>query len=143
MNTDAFVLDARLEQDTLFIFDAPLSRIGLMNDARFPWLIVVPRVPNVREWLDLNSPQQAQLQAEINACCKTLLRAFPESEKLNIAALGNVVPQLHIHVILRHAKDDAWPNPVWGYGQRTLYSMDAMHALASQLANTLQTTISL
>lgn len=122
MNTAAFALDSRLEQDTLFVIDAPLSRIGLMNDARFPWLILVPRVANVREWPDLSLENQLQLQTEINAAANALQQAFPHGEKLNIAALGNVVPQLHIHVILRHAGDAAWPNPVWNSGPRQPYS---------------------
>ena len=122
MNSPEFRLDARLAKDTHFLLDAPLCRIGLMDDARFPWLILVPRVPNVREWPDLSTEHQFQLQAEINAAARALQSAFPQGEKLNIAALGNVVPQLHIHVILRHAGDAAWPAPVWNSGQRQLYS---------------------
>ncbi len=135
------MLDSRLAQDTLFILDGPLSHIGLMNDARFPWLIVVPRKANAREWLDLDRAEQTQLQAEINACAKALQKEFPDGEKLNIAALGNVVSQLHVHVILRNQHDAAWPNPVWGFGQRTHYDVEAMQSLASQLTNTLQGTL--
>ena len=141
MNTAVFSLDPRLEQDTIFILDGPLSRIGLMKDARFPWLIVVPRKTQAREWLDLNATEQALLQTEINACAIALQEKFPDGEKLNIAALGNVVSQLHVHVILRNQHDAAWPNPVWGFGQRTLYTADAMKDLASHLANTLQSTL--
>ncbi len=143
MNTAVFSLDPRLEQDTLFIHDGPLSRIGLMNDARFPWLIVVPRKAQAREWLDLNATEQALLQTEINACALALQEKFPDGAKLNIAALGNVVSQLHIHVILRNPHDAAWPNPVWGFGQKTMYTPNVMKDLASQLANTLQTTLSI
>jgi len=82
----------------------------------------VPRVANVREWPDLSTEQQWQLQSEINACARALQQVFPHGEKLNIAALGNVVPQLHIHVILRHAGDAAWPAPVWNAGMRMAYS---------------------
>ena len=121
MNDSGFSLDARLARDTRFLLDAPLCRVGLMDDARFPWLILVPCVPNVREWTDLSSIQQMQLQVEINAAARALQKAFPHGEKLNIAALGNVVPQLHIHVILRHAGDAAWPKPVWGAGERKAY----------------------
>jgi diadenosine tetraphosphate (Ap4A) HIT family hydrolase len=141
MNTVAFTLDPRLDQDTQHVIDGPFSRIVLMNDARFPWLIVVPRVPNVREWLDLDSAQQSQLQFEINACAQALQAIFPDGEKLNIAALGNVVNQLHVHVILRNQHDVAWPNPVWGFGQRTFYKADAMKDLASHLADTLQSKL--
>jgi diadenosine tetraphosphate (Ap4A) HIT family hydrolase len=122
MNSPEFRLDTRLDKDTHFLLDAPLCRIGLMDDARFPWLILVPRLPNVREWPDLSTEHQLQLQAEINAAARALQSAFPHGEKLNIAALGNVVPQLHIHVILRHAGDAAWPAPVWNSGVRELYS---------------------
>lgn len=125
MNTPAFALDARLAADTHFLCDAPLCRIGLMDDARFPWLILVPRRLNVREWPDLDTPDQLQLQAEINAATRALRHAFPHGEKLNIAALGNVVPQLHIHVILRHAGDTAWPKPVWNEGVREPYSSES------------------
>ena len=121
MNDSGFSLDARLARDTRFLLDAPLCRVGLMDDARFPWLILVPCVPNVREWTDLSSIQQMQLQVEINAAARALQKAFPHGEKLNIAALGNVVPQLHIHVILRRAGDAAWPKPVWGAGEREAY----------------------
>ena len=121
MNQPEFQLDWRLEADTRFVLDAPLCRIGLMDDARFPWLILVPRVPNVREWPDLGSIQQMQLQVEINAAARALQAVFPHGQKLNIAALGNVVPQLHIHVILRHEGDAAWPAPVWNSGTREGY----------------------
>jgi diadenosine tetraphosphate (Ap4A) HIT family hydrolase len=133
MNTPAFTLDYRLAADTHFLIDAPLCRIGLMDDARFPWLILVPRVPNVREWPDLGGIQQVQLQVEINAAARALQQAFPQGEKLNIAALGNVVPQLHIHVILRHAGDAAWPNPVWNSGTREAYGKEAAHSALSAI----------
>ena len=133
MNKLAFSLDSRIEKDTCFIIDGALSRIGLMNDSRYPWLILVPRVANTREWTELNEAQQLQLQAEINRCAKALQQVFPIGTKLNIAALGNVVSQLHIHVILRHKDDDAWPNPVWGFGQRTFYSDSEMTQHVSKL----------
>jgi len=133
MNDPEFTLDPRLVKDTHFLLDAPLCRIGLMDDARFPWLILVPCVPLVREWPDLSSIQQVQLQVEINAAARALQHAFPQGEKLNIAALGNVVPQLHIHVILRHPGDAAWPNPVWGYGERESYTLDTAQLTLSAI----------
>lgn len=136
MNTPAFTLDHRLAADTRFLLDAPLCRVGLMDDARFPWLILVPRVPLVREWPDLSTIQQVQLQVEINATARALQQAFPHGEKLNIAALGNVVPQLHIHVILRHAGDAAWPKPVWNEGVREPYSREsALHTMSAIMAH--------
>lgn len=140
MNKPAFILDSRLEQDTHFICDGELSRIGLMNDSRYPWLILVPRLPDISEWTELSDSQQLQLQAEINRCAKALKQVFPIGTKLNIAALGNVVSQLHIHVILRHKDDDAWPNPVWGFGQRTFYSDSEMAQHVSKLSHILNAT---
>lgn len=138
MNKPEFELDTRLGNDTHFLLDAPLCRIGLMDDARFPWLILVPRVPNVREWPDLTTEQQWQLQTEINACANALRQVFPHGEKLNIAALGNVVPQLHIHVILRHAGDAAWPAPVWNTGTRESYTADHALSVLAQLKNAIE-----
>jgi diadenosine tetraphosphate (Ap4A) HIT family hydrolase len=133
MNSPEFTLDPRLANDTHFLLEAPLCRIGLMDDARFPWLILVPCVPRVREWPDLSSIQQMQLQVEINAAARALRQAFPQGEKLNIAALGNVVPQLHIHVILRHAGDAAWPKPVWGAGEREPYKSGSVQETLSAI----------
>lgn len=141
MNKPAFSLDSRIEQDTCFIADGVLSHIGLMNDSRFPWLIIVPRLANIREWIELNDAQQLQLQTEINACAKVLQQVFPIGTKLNIAALGNVVSQLHIHVILRHEKDSAWPNPVWGHGQRELYADNEIQQYVPKLQHVLSGTL--
>ncbi|MDA0954482.1 MAG: HIT domain-containing protein, partial [Proteobacteria bacterium] len=108
-----FELNPRLEADTDWVLDLQLSRVLLMDDSRYPWLILVPRIPNVREWLDLSSTDQALLLAEqlqVAQCLQTLL--LPD--KLNIATLGNIVPQLHLHIIARFETDFAWPSPVWG-----------------------------
>jgi diadenosine tetraphosphate (Ap4A) HIT family hydrolase len=137
MNSSEFRLDPRLDKDTHFLLDAPLCQIGLMDDARFPWLILVPRVPNVREWPDLTTEHQLQLQAEINAAARALQSAFPHGQKLNIAALGNVVPQLHIHVILRHPGDAAWPAPVWNSGQKQRYCDAELVNVLGRLKETL------
>ncbi|GAB2999640.1 HIT family protein [Arenimonas maotaiensis] len=142
MNQPEFRLDGRLEADTHFLLDAPLCRIGLMDDARFPWLILVPRVPNVREWPDLGTEHQLQLQAEINAAARALQSVFPHGQKLNIAALGNVVPQLHIHVILRHDGDAAWPAPVWNSGQRQPYGEAEAGRIISLLITSISETFS-
>ena len=138
MNSPEFTLDPRLERDTHCLLNAPLCRIGLMNDARFPWLVLVPRRPHVREWPDLDLADQLQLQAEINACARALQQVFPQGEKLNIAALGNVVPQLHIHVILRHAGDAVWPAPVWNSGAREAYSANEAQKVLAKLTTALE-----
>jgi diadenosine tetraphosphate (Ap4A) HIT family hydrolase len=85
----------------------------VVNDANWPWLLLVPRAPGVSEILDLDEVAQAQLMTEITRVARAL-KAVTECDKLNIAALGNVVPQLHVHVIARRAGDAAWPKPIWG-----------------------------
>lgn len=110
-----FLLDPRLAADSVFMADGPLSQVRLMDDTRFPWLLLVPRVADVSEWLQLDGSQQRLLLAEINQA-GNLLRAEPEVEKLNIGALGNIVRQFHVHLVGRHAADAAWPGPVWGSG---------------------------
>jgi diadenosine tetraphosphate (Ap4A) HIT family hydrolase len=92
-----------------------------MNDKRFPWLLLIPQVANASEWIDLSREQQHQLSDEI-MITSHLLQALVTPDKLNIATLGNQVPQLHIHLIARYKTDAAWPNPVWGQGSATGYS---------------------
>jgi diadenosine tetraphosphate (Ap4A) HIT family hydrolase len=110
-----FVLDPRLQADSVFVADGPLSQVRLIDDTRFPWLLLVPRVAAASEWIDLDGSQQRLLLAEINQLSQ-LLRAEPGVTKLNIGALGNIVPQLHVHLVGRHPGDAAWPGPVWGSG---------------------------
>lgn len=110
-----FVLDPRLATDSVFVADGPLSQVRLMNDTRFPWLLLVPRAPDATEWMDLDGGSQRLLLAEIHKV-GNLVRAQPEVHKLNIGALGNIVRQLHIHLVGRHEGDAAWPGPVWGSG---------------------------
>ena len=124
-----FVLDPRLAADTAFIADGPLSQVRLMDDTRFPWLVLVPRVNGVSEWLELDGGQQRLLLAEINQAGQ-LIRAQPGVEKLNIGALGNIVRQLHVHLTGRHDGDPAWPGPVWGHGAAVRH---APAALATQI----------
>ena len=117
MTTD-FTLDARLEGDSLPVTDLALCHIRLMNNARFPWLLLVPRVADAREVTDLPEASQQQLMREI-ALASRMLQSLTGADKMNIGALGNMVPQLHIHVIARFRGDPAWPNPVWGTGGET------------------------
>lgn len=131
-----FSLDPRLEADTLTVADGPLSRILLMNDARFPWLILVPRVAGASELFDLGADQQAQATEEI-AKTATVLKQLTGAMKINVGALGNIVPQLHIHIVARHASDAAWPGPVWGAGTAVRYSADAGDAFLLQLRHAL------
>ena len=115
-----FILDSRLAADSVFVADGPLSQMRLMDDARFPWLVLVPRVAEVSEWLELDGAQQRLLLAEINQAGNQI-RTEPGVEKLNIGALGNIVRQLHVHLVGRHAGDAAWPGPVWGSGAAQRY----------------------
>jgi diadenosine tetraphosphate (Ap4A) HIT family hydrolase len=120
-----FILDPRLAADSVFIADGPLSQVRLMNDARFTWLLLVPRVAHVSEWLELDGNQQRLLLAEINQV-GNLVRAQAGVQKLNIGALGNIVRQLHVHLVGRHDGDDAWPGPVWGSGAARPFSDDEL-----------------
>ncbi|WP_137043163.1 HIT domain-containing protein [Pseudolabrys sp. FHR47] len=120
MPDTSFSLHPQLTADTVPIGDLPLCRVLLANDANYPWLILVPRRPNIVELIDLDPADRAVLTAEIDAVSRAL-KAITECEKLNVAALGNVVPQLHVHVIGRRHSDAAWPKPVWGAAPATAY----------------------
>lgn len=125
-----FSLDPRLDADTYPIGDFALSTVRLMNDARFPWLILVPRRDGLAELIDLTEGERAALTGEIDHASR-VLKDLTACEKLNVAALGNIVRQLHIHVVARSAGDAAWPAPVWGQGTRTPYQpAEAEHLLA-------------
>ncbi len=126
-----FEPDARLAADSVFVADGPLSQVRLMDDTRFPWLLLVPRVDGAREWIDLDGNQQRLLLAELNQVSR-LLRDEPGVEKLNIGALGNIVQQLHVHVVGRHAGDPAWPGPVWGSGPAQRHAPDALATLTER-----------
>lgn len=108
-----FALHPQLQQDTIDIGDLPLSRVLVVKDAHYPWLMLVPRRPDTVEIIDLDEVAQAQLTTEINRVARAL-KDITKCDKLNIAALGNVVPQLHVHIIARRKTDAAWPRPVWG-----------------------------
>lgn len=117
-----FLLDPRLKADTAAVGDLALCRVLLMNDARFPWIILVPRRAGLTEWFDLPA-EEARLAHEETLRTARALKAMTGARKMNIAALGNMVAQLHIHVVARTAEDAAWPGPVWGVGTRVLYDL--------------------
>ena len=112
---DAFTVHPRLAADTTEVARWALCRVLLMNDARFPWLVLVPERPALREIHDLAAVDRAILIEE-TARASRLLQERLKADKINVAALGNQVPQLHVHVIARFAGDPAWPNPVWSRG---------------------------
>ncbi|HJP98502.1 MAG TPA: HIT family protein [Rhodanobacteraceae bacterium] len=119
-----FELDPRLAGDTAFIADWALCRVLLMDDTRYPWLILVPRRPGAVELDDLEEGESMQLMHEIQRAMKAL-RSVAECDKLNIGALGNIVRQLHVHVVARRKNDAAWPGPVWGQGSARHYAPEA------------------
>ena len=106
-------LHPQLADDTTPVIELPLCEVRLMDDANHPWLVLVPRVAGITEIIDLDAAQRLQLSEEIDTSCRALRMLF-KPDKLNVAALGNMVPQLHVHVIARYRSDIAWPRPVWG-----------------------------
>ncbi|GJD36511.1 hypothetical protein FMGBMHLM_3433 [Methylobacterium aerolatum] len=126
-----FALDPRLSADTVHLGDLALSRVLLMDDARFPWLILVPRVAGASEITDLPEDEAATLWREIRMAAG-VMQALAKPDKINVGALGNMVAQLHVHVIGRFRSDPAWPGPVWGFGTRTPYPLHARAQLAER-----------
>jgi diadenosine tetraphosphate (Ap4A) HIT family hydrolase len=122
----SFTLHPQLARDTTFVGDLELSRVLLMNDANYPWLILVPRRDGAVEIVDLTDEDQQQLVREI-ALASGVLKTVTQCEKLNVAAIGNIVPQLHVHVVARRQSDPAWPKPVWGAAPSLSYDPRARH----------------
>jgi diadenosine tetraphosphate (Ap4A) HIT family hydrolase len=131
-----FRLDARLAADTLPVCDLPLSSVRLMDDANYPWLVLVPRRDGLEELLDLDAQGRCRLMEEIALAAGTL-RATAPCDKLNVAALGNQVAQLHVHVIARSKGDPAWPRPVWGAVPARPYDAAGRDALVAGLRSRL------
>ena len=116
-----FKLHPRLEADTILLGHFELSRCLLMNDARYPWCILVPERDGISEIYQLSDKEQQQLQRESSLLSQCLMALF-KADKMNIAALGNLVPQLHLHHVARYRSDESWPGPVWGVGVARLYT---------------------
>lgn len=129
---EMFSLHPRLEADTALVADWGLSRVLLMNDARYPWLILVPRRAGLTELHDLSHTEGTVLADELRRASQHL-KVLTKAAKINIGALGNLVPQLHLHVIARNPGDAAWPGPVWGQGKAEPYDGAARDALVAQL----------
>jgi len=127
MNTE-FQLHPQLAQDSIWLADWPLCQLRLSLDANYPWFILIPRRANIREIIDLISEDQQQLWQE-SACLSRWLQQQFQGDKLNIAALGNMVPQLHLHHIVRFSTDPAWPAPVWGKVAARAYSESELQQL--------------
>ncbi len=109
----AFELHPDLRRDGIEIYDLPLSKVLMINDAAYPWFVLVPRVPDIKDAHELSEAEHAQMMFESRALCNALMAAF-DGEKMNVAALGNMTPQLHVHHIVRFKTDPAWPGPIWG-----------------------------
>ena len=128
MDSEPWSLHPQLAQDSSLVGELPLSQVRLMHDANYPWLLLVPRRPGAAEVIDLDQADQAQLMTEI-ADASRALKAVGRCDKLNVAAIGNVVPQLHVHVVARRCDDAAWPRPVWGAVAPSAYQPAALAAL--------------
>jgi diadenosine tetraphosphate (Ap4A) HIT family hydrolase len=120
----SFILDNRLKADTLFVGDLPLSRVLLMNNAYFPWVILVPRIEGISELFQLTEEDLSNFHNESNYFLEAMSNAY-NADKMNIASLGNIVSQLHTHVIVRYKNDEAWPSPVWSFQKTQKYQSDA------------------
>lgn len=127
-----FKLDPQLEKDTLPVVKLALCDVRLMADSRWPWLIVIPRIVGAEEVHHLVFDDQLALLAELNEVA-VALEAMTGCRKVNIGALGNIVRQLHIHVIARNEGDENWPNPVWGYGKPVAYTQAQAQKLIREL----------
>jgi diadenosine tetraphosphate (Ap4A) HIT family hydrolase len=132
MTSTAFHLDPRLSADSFHLGEMPLSSLYLKDDARFAWIVMVPRRADMRELIDLNEADSAQLMSEIRAVSQAL-QAEVAHDKLNVAAIGNIVSQLHVHIVARSVDDAAWPAPVWGVGTAEAYAGEAGQHLATRL----------
>jgi diadenosine tetraphosphate (Ap4A) HIT family hydrolase len=129
---DAWTLHPQLDRDTASLGDLPLARVLVINDANYPWLLLVPRRPDITEVIDLDEVEQAQLMTEVTRVARAL-REVTACHKLNIAALGNAVPQLHVHIIARFRNDPAWPKPVWGAVPPRAYEREELHNFVAPL----------
>jgi len=123
----------QLQQDCIVLGSFPLSWLLLNRDSRYPWFILVPDRHNICEIYQLNADDQKQLMIESSYLAETLAQAF-QADKMNIAALGNVVPQLHIHHIVRYQRDIAWPAPVWGYASAVPYTAPQLQQMQEKIS---------
>lgn len=139
MSCQSFALDSRLAADTRLVASLPLCDVRLMNDARYAWVVLVPRRARLVEITDLGDQEQATLWQEVNRAGRALRTVAP-CDKLNLGALGNIVRQLHLHVLARCEGDAAWPGPVWGHGKAVGYAETALHERLAALRQALDTT---
>ena len=125
-------IDPQLQRDSVAIGDLPLCQVRLMNDANYPWLLLIPRRANVTELIDLGDADQALLMREVTQAVRAL-KTQTMCDKINVAAIGNVVAQLHVHVVARFRTDAAWPKPVWGHLPARAHDDAALQKLLATL----------
>ena len=129
---DEFKLNSRLLEESAFITKLNVSQVRLNHDARFPWLILIPEIAELKELHDIPDEKQTIVHKEVNFC-SAALQELTSADKMNVAALGNLVPQLHIHVIARNHNDNAWPQPVWSAGEAKPYEEENLAELVNKL----------
>ena len=127
-----FEIDSRLENDTILIASLECCDLRLMNDQRWPWLVLVPRIDGAVELHELKVDLRAVIDSEATLAA-SILKQLTNAEKINIATLGNIVRQLHIHVIARNTGDPNWPGPVWGFGERQPYPSQEQNRMIEQV----------
>jgi len=132
----AFELNERLRADSTLVENLGLCQLRLMDDKRWPWLVLVPQRPGIEEVFDLTPLDQAMLTFETNLVGQALKKST-NATKVNVGALGNIVRQLHVHVIARQENDPNWPGPVWGYGTREAYGAAEKQALMKKILESL------
>ncbi len=132
-----FTLHRQLEADTAFITDLPLSRALLINDSHYPWIVLVPRRANATEIYKLNHSDQTQLLSESAQICRVMEALF-SPDKMNVAAIGNMVPQLHLHHVARFTSDIAWPAPVWGFAPSAAYDAKILESTVKRIREGLE-----
>lgn len=132
-----YALDTRLANDAIFVGNLAVSELRLMNDRRFIWTVLIPRKPGLTELFEMTRQDRMMLTDEIASVSETLKR-ITQAHKMNVAALGNQVRQLHVHIIARHEGDAAWPWPVWGRGEAEPYESGKAEALGVQIAKALK-----
>lgn len=131
-----FALHSQLAKDCLHVGDFPLCRLLLMNDSRYPWVILVPQRDAIEEIYQLHTDDQLQLSRESSYLGEAMMQHY-QGDKLNIAALGNVVSQLHIHHVVRYRDDETWPAPIWGRGTQRPYNSQELEKQMVILRNML------
>jgi len=130
--SETFQLHELLQRDTIELLELPLSTVLLMNDSNYPWFVLVPRVDNIQDIYQLDWQQQQQFLNESSLLSEIVMQLF-NGTKMNVAALGNICPQLHVHHIVRFSDDIAWPNPIWGAVPMKAYTDSELNLLKEKL----------